>query len=229
MFRVHVQRRHRLGPAGERRAQRPEWPARTCGWHRSSVRPPAQAITVTVDNSEDLRLPTQTIIDLGLQKTFQAWWRRGSGHRPAVAQRAQRGRRGVLLDVDPLPGTGLLTLVLGQPETVAGQGPADVLRHSADGGARRRAAPLPLFRRMRSSPDISPTFYCGQRCTALSGAFSPRGARRTVEFSAPHPSQTRRPLPHSHHPPRRVRLRAPRVEILTAHGTSQPSLRYPVR
>ena len=57
------------------------------------------------------------------------------------------------------------------------------------------------------SPHISPASCCGQRCTAPSGVFSPRGARRTVEYA----------------------LRAPQVENPAGCGTSPPSRRNPVR
>jgi len=41
------------------------------------------------------------------------------------------------------------------------------------------------------SPHFSPPIYCGRRCTAPSGVFSLRGARRTVEYaSAPLGSET---------------------------------------
>ena len=48
---------------------------------------------------------------------------------------------------------------------------------------------------------------CGRRCIAPSGVFSPRGARRTVEYA----------------------LRAPQVENPAGHGASPPSRRNPVR
>ena len=45
--------------------------------------------------------------------------------------------------------------------------------------------------RVNSSPHFSPAFCCGRRCTAPSGVFSFRGARRTVKYdSAPLRSKT---------------------------------------
>ena len=38
--------------------------------------------------------------------------------------------------------------------------------------------------RFGPSPHISPAFYCGRRFAAPSGVFSPRGARRTVEYAS---------------------------------------------
>jgi len=44
---------------------------------------------------------------------------------------------------------------------------------------------------MSLNPNISPAFCCGRRCTAPSGVFSPRGARRTASTrSAPLRSKT---------------------------------------
>ncbi len=84
--------------------------------------------------------------------------------------------------------------------TAQGLAPAHPLR-CRSGGRRCGAAwrPRPsdggplrlLVRVVRHSPYFSPASCCGRRCTAPSGVFSLRGARRTVEYdSAPLRSNT---------------------------------------
>ena len=74
-------------------------------------------------------------------------------------------------------------------------------------GGPRREGPGCARHGESSSPHISPAFCCGRRCTVPSGVFSPRGARRTIEYA----------------------LRAPQLQNPTGHGTSPPSRRNPVR
>ena len=54
------------------------------------------------------------------------------------------------------------------------------------------------------SPHFSPPIYSGRRCTAPSGVFSPRGARRTVEYAS---------APLGSKPPPATTSRHPRDEI----------------
>jgi len=67
--------------------------------------------------------------------------------------------------------------------------------------------------RLKHSPHISPASCCGRRCTAPSGVFSPRGARRTVEYALRAPSRPGRG-------PQRRPLRAPWSRIQGAATTA---------
>ena len=142
MFRVHVQRRHRLGPAGERRAQPPERPpvpaagaGRRADHRRRRSR--SRQTTARVSDCRARRSSTS-----GLQKTFKL----GSDVTVDIGLQLlnvlNEDAEEYYSSVDALPGPGLRTVGLGQPEKVAVQAPTGVLK-TPDGrrGAARSRAP----------------------------------------------------------------------------------------